>query len=237
MSSIILVRHGQSVWNLEKRFTGWVDVDITKKGEEEAKKAGQLLLDNKIKIEFYITSYQLRARRTLNIIKKTLNDDKSINEFWELNERHYGALTGLNKDEMKIKLGEKKVHEFRRSWDVRPDKLDQNNPYHPKNIAIYKNVPSDQLPDTESLEDTYKRVIRIYKQEIKDKLKHGNILISAHGNSIRALCKFLFKLDEIQISKLEIPTGNPLLIKFDQEENIIECRYLDKDRAKDLVVF
>ena len=237
MSSIILVRHGQSVWNLENRFTGWVDVDITEKGEEEAKKAGNLLLKNNFKIDYYFTSFQLRAKRTLSIIKKILEDDKQVREFWELNERHYGALTGLNKDEMKEKLGEKKVHEFRRSWNLRPDKLDQENPNHPRNLEVYKDIPRDLIPDTESLEDTYNRVIKIYDKHIKELVKKNNILISAHGNSIRALCKLLFKLDENQISKLEIPTGNPLYIKFDDNEKISECRYLDKDRAKDLVVF
>ena len=232
-----MVRHGQSVWNLENRFTGWVDVDITEKGEEEAKKAGNLLLKNNLKIDYYFTSFQLRAKRTLSIIKKILNDDKQVQEFWELNERHYGALTGLNKDEMKEKLGEKKVHEFRRSWNLRPDKLDQDNPNHPSNLEVYKDIPNNLIPDTESLEDTYNRVIKIYDKYIKPLVKKNNILISAHGNSIRALCKFLFKLDENQISKLEIPTGNPLYIKFDDNENISECRYLDKDRAKDLVVF
>ena len=237
MSSLTLVRHGQSIWNLENRFTGWVDVDISKKGEEEAAKAGKLLLDNDIKIDFYITSYQLRAQRTLKIIKDILKDNKDVQEFWELNERHYGALTGLNKDEMKITLGEQKVHEFRRSWNIRPDKLNQNSPYHPRNIEKYKNIPVDLLPDTESLEDTYNRVMKIFEKEIKNKINKGNILISAHGNSIRALCKYLFKLDEIQISKLEIPTGNPLYIKFDGNNKITECRYLDNDRSKDLVVF
>ena len=237
MSNLILVRHGQSIWNLENRFTGWVDVDITDKGEEEAKKAGDLLLINKLKIDYYFTSFQLRAKRTLSIIKKILNDDKKVQEFWELNERHYGALTGLNKDEMKAKLGEQKVHEFRRSWNLRPDKLDKNSPYHPLNSNIYKDVPKNFIPDTESLEDTYDRVIKIYNSHIKELVKKNTILISAHGNSIRALCKFLFKLDENQISKLEIPTGNPLYIKFDNNENISECRYLDNNRAKDLVVF
>ncbi|WP_440930473.1 2,3-bisphosphoglycerate-dependent phosphoglycerate mutase [Candidatus Pelagibacter sp.] len=237
MSNLILVRHGQSIWNLENRFTGWVDVDITDKGEEEAKKAGDLLLINKLKIDYYFTSFQLRAKRTLSIIKKILNDDKQVQEFWELNERHYGALTGLNKDEMKAKLGEQKVHEFRRSWNLRPDKLDKDSPYHPLNSNIYKDVPKNFIPDTESLEDTYDRVIKIYNSHIKELVKKNNILISAHGNSIRALCKFLFKLDENQISRLEIPTGNPLYIKFDNNENISECRYLDNNRAKDLVVF
>ena len=237
MSLLILVRHGQSVWNLENRFTGWVDVDITQKGEEEAKKAGNLLLKEKLNIDYYFTSFQLRAKRTLSIIKEILNDNKEVQEFWELNERHYGALTGLNKDEMKAKLGEQKVHEFRRSWNLRPDKLDRNNSHHPRNLDIYKDIPEDLIPDTESLEDTYNRVIKIYDKHIRQLVKKNNVLISAHGNSIRALCKFLFKLDENQISKLEIPTGNPLYIRFDNNENISECRYLDTERAKDLVVF
>ena len=237
MSSIILIRHGQSVWNLENRFTGWVDVDITQKGEEEAKKAGNLLLKEKLNIDYYFTSFQLRAKRTLSIIKEILSDNKEVQEFWELNERHYGALTGLNKDEMKAKLGEQKVHEFRRSWNLRPDKLDRNNSHHPRNLDIYKNIPEDLIPDTESLEDTYNRVIKIYDKHIRQLVKKNNVLISAHGNSIRALCKFLFKLDENQISKLEIPTGNPLYIRFDRTENISECRYLDNERAKDLVAF
>ena len=237
MSLLILVRHGQSVWNLENRFTGWVDVDITEKGEEEAKKAGNLLLKEKLNIDYYFTSFQLRAKRTLSIIKEILSDNKEVQEFWELNERHYGALTGLNKDEMKAKLGEQKVHEFRRSWNLRPDKLDRNNSHHPRNLEIYKDIPEDLIPDTESLEDTYNRVIKIYDKHIRQLVKKNNVLISAHGNSIRALCKFLFKLDENQISKLEIPTGNPLYIRFDNNENISECRYLDTERAKDLVVF
>ena len=237
MSLLILVRHGQSVWNLENRFTGWVDVDITEKGEEEAKKAGNLLLKEKLNIDYYFTSFQLRAKRTLSIIKEILSDNKEVQEFWELNERHYGALTGLNKDEMKAKLGEQKVHEFRRSWNLRPDKLDRNNSHHPRNLEIYKDIPEDLIPDTESLEDTYNRVIKIYDKHIRQLVEKNNVLISAHGNSIRALCKFLFKLDENQISKLEIPTGNPLYIRFDNNENISECRYLNTERAKDLVVF
>ena len=237
MSLLILVRHGQSVWNLENRFTGWVDVDITQKGEEEAKKAGNLLLKEKLNIDYYFTSFQLRAKRTLSIIKEILSDNKEVQKFWELNERHYGALTGLNKDEMKAKLGEQKVHEFRRSWNLRPDKLDRNNSHHPRNLEIYKDIPEDLIPDTESLEDTYNRVIKIYDKHIRQLVKKNNVLISAHGNSIRALCKFLFKLDENQISKLEIPTGNPLYIRFDNNEDISECRYLDNERAKDLVVF
>ena len=237
MSYLVLVRHGQSVWNLEKKFTGWVDVDLTENGKLEAKKSGELIKSKNIEIDIYYSSFQLRAKNTLNLIKQILNDKKISTQAWQLNERHYGSLTGLNKDEMKVKLGEEKVHQFRRSWDLRPDPLDKNNPYHPINIDTYKEIPIDRIPDTESLKDTYERVLEFYKQEIENKILNNNILISAHGNSIRALCKYLFKLDENQISKLEIPTGNPLLINLDKDNKITECEYLDQERAKDLVVF
>ena len=236
MSYLILVRHGQSIWNLEKKFTGWVDVDLAKNGKLEAKKAGNLIKNLKVQIDFYYSSFQLRAKNTLEIIQEILKDNKKPTAAWQLNERHYGALTGLNKDEMKIKLGEDKVLQFRRSWDLRPDPLDKNNPYHPKNIKIYEDIPAVKIPDTESLKDTYERVLEFYKIEIENKVINNNILISAHGNSIRALCKYLFKLDNNLISKLEIPTGNPLVIKFD-DNKIIECKYLDKERANDLLVF
>ena len=237
MSFLILVRHGQSVWNLEKRFTGWVDVDLTKKGELEAEKAGQLIKLEKINIDHYFSSLQLRANNTLKIIQKVLNDEKSFTKSWQLNERHYGSLTGLNKIEMSKKLGEDKVIEFRRSWDVKPDPLSKDNPNHPLNIETYKKLSKDEIPDTESLKDTYIRVIKYFEKEIKNKLIKENILISAHGNSIRALCKYLFKLDNKRISSLEIPTGNPLLIKFNEKLDITICKYLDKERANDLLVF
>ena len=237
MSYLILVRHGQSVWNLQKKFTGWVDVDLTENGKLEAKKAGELIKSHNINIDIYFSSLQLRAKNTLNLIKEILKETKVSNEIWQLNERHYGALTGLNKDEMKAKLGEDKVHQFRRSWDLRPDPLDKKNPYHPINIKTYKSIPIDQIPDTESLKDTYERAVTFYKQEIETKINSNNVLISAHGNSIRALCKYLFKLDESQVSKLEIPTGNPLLIDLDKTNKVISCKYLDSERAKDLVVF
>ena len=237
MSYLILVRHGQSVWNLEKKFTGWVDVDLTENGKLEAKKAGELIKSTNINIDIYYSSFQLRAKNTLKLIKEILQDSKVSNEAWQLNERHYGSLTGLNKDEMKVKLGEEKVHQFRRSWNLRPDPLDKNNLYHPINIDAYKNIPINKIPDTESLKDTYERVLEFYKKEIENKTTNNNILISAHGNSIRALCKYLFELDENQISKLEIPTGNPLLINLDIENKVTNCKYLDDERTKDLLVF
>ena len=236
MSYLVLVRHGQSVWNLEKKFTGWVDVDLTENGKSEAKKAGELINKNNLTIDLYFSSVQLRAKNTLKIIQGELKNNKVPSEAWELNERHYGALTGLNKDEMKLKLGEDKVHQFRRSWDLRPDPLDKQNPYHPSNIEIYKNIPEDKIPSTESLKDTYERVIDFYKKKIEI-INDKNILISAHGNSIRALCKYLFNLDNDVISKLEIPTGNPLLIEVNGDKKVLSAKYLDSDRAKDLLVF
>ena len=235
MRKVILVRHGQSLWNLEKRFTGWVDIDLTDNGKMEAKKSGELIKKEQLNIDLYYCSFQLRAKNTLKIIQDELNDHKEVKEAWQLNERHYGALTGLNKDEMKIKIGEEKVHQFRRSWDLRPDPLEKTNPFHPLNIETYKEIPTDKIPDTESLKDTYERVIEFYKNEIENN-KGKSILISAHGNSIRALCKYLFILDNTQISKLEIPTGNPLLIEFENSK-VIKCKYLHKERAKDLLVF
>ena len=237
MSFLILVRHGQSIWNLEKKFTGWVDVELTEKGKLEAEKSGLLIKNRNIKINFYYSSLQLRANNTLEIIQQVLTDKKNFIRAWQLNERHYGCLTGLNKDEMKKKIGEDKVHEFRRSWDVKPEPLDKNSPYHPVNIKTYKEIPKEVIPDSESLKDTYERVLKYFNKEIREKLKNNNILISAHGNSIRALCKYLFNLDNKQISSLEIPTGNPLIVKLDENLKIIDCEYLDKERAKSLVIF
>jgi 2,3-bisphosphoglycerate-dependent phosphoglycerate mutase len=237
MSYLILIRHGQSTWNLEKRFTGWVDVDLTENGKLEAKKAGDLIKAQNIRIKHYYSSLQLRAINTLKLVQETLADNQNFTKAWQLNERHYGELTGLNKIEMSKKLGEEKVYQFRRSWDLRPGPLDKESIFHPSNIDTYKNVPIENVPDTESLKDTFVRVTNYYESEILKKLNNGNILISAHGNSIRALCKYLFKLDNIQISNLEIPTGNPLQIEIDKSQKVKSCKYLDRVRAKDLVVF
>tara|TARA_B100000214_G_scaffold369624_1_gene342983 strand:+ start:445 stop:1158 length:714 start_codon:yes stop_codon:yes gene_type:complete len=237
MNYLILVRHGQSTWNLENRFTGWVDVDLTENGKLEAEKAGLLIKKKNILINLYYSSVQLRANNTLKIIQKILKDKKKFIKAWQLNERHYGSLTGLNKIEMANKLGKEKVHEFRRSWDVKPEPLNKDSLFHPKNIETYKNIPGIIFPDTESLKDTYERVTKYFDEQIKNKLENNNILISAHGNSIRALCKKLFHLDDNQISNLEIPTGNPLVIEFIEKLKIKKCEYLDKERAKSLLVF
>ena len=237
MSFLILVRHGQSVWNIENKFTGWVDVDLSEKGKSEAKKAGEMIKLENIKINFYYSSLQIRANRTLEIIQEIINDEKDFTKAWELNERHYGALTGLNKTEMSQRLGKEKIYQFRRSWDMRPEILSKDSPYHPININAYKDIPEEMIPSTESLKDTFERVIKFYKGEIEIKMKNNNILISAHGNSIRALCKYLCKLDEKKISELEIPTGNPLLIEMNEKLEIKSCKYLDEERSKNLLIF
>ena len=239
MSHLILVRHGQSEWNSQKKFTGWVDIDLTAQGKLEAVKSAKLIKEKKININYFYTSFQKRAINTLKLILNTLRiKDEKIIKAWQLNERHYGALTGLNKDEMKKIYGEKKILEFRRSWNISPEPLNKNNPYHPLNIKTYNNIPRDKIPDTESLKNTYNRVIPYFEKNILPLLeKKNNVLISAHGNSLRSLCKFLFKIDDIKISKLEIPTGNPLIISFNENFKILDVKYLDKTRSKDLVVF
>ena len=240
MSHLILVRHGQSEWNQNpSRFTGWVDVDLAPAGKLEAVKAAELIQEQKLKIDYFFSSTLQRSIKTLKLILNTLRiKDVQIIKHFALAERMYGNLTSLTKDSLRKKLGEQKVHEFRRSWDVRPEPLNRNSPFHPLNIEIYKDVPRENIPDTESLKDCYERVMPYFKKEIQSKLEENkNILVSAHGNSIRAICKFLFNLDEDKITKLEIPTGNPLMITFDSKNEIAKCHYLDQDRAKDLIAF
>ena len=237
MVHLVLIRHGQSEWNSQNKFTGWVDIDLSDQGKKEAKTAGELIIGENLKFDYYFSSFQKRAINTLKLIQKTIGiENIHFEEAWQLNERHYGALTGLNKEEMKKKLGEKKIHEFRRSWSLKPENLDKNSSYHPLNIEKYKNIPKENIPNSESLEDTYNRVIPYFKSKILILLKSKkNILVTAHGNSIRALCKYLFKINNEDISNLEIPTGNPLVIDFDISLNVIKARYLDEARAKKLL--
>ena len=238
MNHLIAIRHGQSLWNLEKKFTGWVDIELSDQGRLEAYKAGELIKKMNLKIDSFFCSYQKRAIDTLDLMLNILDVKPSqITKAWELNERHYGELTGLNKDEMKKVYGEKKIHIFRRSWDMSPAPLDKKNPYHPLNIEIYKNIPKNKIPDTESLKNTYERVIPYYLKNIEPLIQNGqNILISAHGNTLRALCKKLFNISDANISKLEIPTGNPLLIKFNKNLIVSDGYYLDSSRSRNLLV-
>ena len=236
MSKLILTRHGQSVWNAENRFTGWVDVDLSEKGILEAKKSGKLIKSQNINIDLSYTSYLKRAIRTLTVILQENNLELKFNTSWEINERHYGSLTGQNKKEAKEKIGEENFKKYRRSWDVAPPPMlltDKNQSlFSPLNAAI----PLGMIPFTESLKDTYNRVIPYYEKEIKEKLKENkNILISAHGNSLRALCKYLFIISDTKINELEIPTGNPLVFEFDKELKIKKYYYLDNERKKEII--
>ena len=237
MSKLILTRHGQSVWNAENRFTGWVDVDLSETGILEAKKSGQLIKMLKINIDKTYTSFLKRAIKTLEVILQENSLKLDLNTSWEINERHYGSLTGLNKEETKKKIGNDQFKKYRRSWDVAPPPMEKNDKnqflFSPLNIDI----PKAKIPFTESLKDTYHRVIPFFESKIQPDLQDNkNILIAAHGNSLRALCKKLFKISDHKINELEIPTGNPLIVEFDKNLKIININYLDKTREKIIII-
>jgi len=228
MNNLILVRHGQSLWNKQRRFTGFVDIELTKEGKSEAEKAGQLIKELNIEFDAYFTSELKRAVNSLNLILKILNKSNiNIHKAWELNERHYGGLTGLNKDDTIKKYGDKQVQIWRRSFDIRPPIMEDDHPYKNK-------IKSNIL--TESLEDTIKRVIPYYEKKIKPIIfSKKNVLIVFHGNSIRALLMKIFNISKKKIIKVEIPTGNPLLIKFGDNLEIEDYKYLDNKRAKKIL--
>ena len=236
MSKLILTRHGQSIWNAENRFTGWVDVDLSEKGVEEAQKSGELIKKLNIKIDVSYTSFLKRAIKTLTTILKKNKQNLKFNTAWQLNERHYGSLTGLNKEETKKKIGEDQFKKYRRSWDVPPPPLAEDSEYLSHFSPLNGSIPIGMTPFTESLKNTYERVIPYYDKEIKKNLSEGkNILISAHGNSLRALCKYLFKISDKKINELEIPTGNPLIIEYEKSLEIRKYFYLDEKRAKNII--
>ena len=236
MTKLILTRHGQSVWNAENRFTGWVDVDLSDKGVLEAEKSGQFIKELKIKIDLSYTSYLKRAIKTLTTILKINNLELKFNTAWQLNERHYGSLTGLNKEETKKKIGEEQFKKYRRSWDIAPPPMNADSEYQTLFSPLNSSIPVGMTPFTESLKDTYDRVVSFYDNEIKKNLAaKKNVMLSAHGNSLRALCKYLLNISDIRINELEIPTGNPLIIDFDDQMEINKYYYLDKARAKNII--
>jgi 2,3-bisphosphoglycerate-dependent phosphoglycerate mutase len=236
MSKLILTRHGQSVWNAENRFTGWVDVDLSEQGILEAKKSGILIKNLNINIDISYTSFLKRAIKTLTVILEENNLELDLNTSWEINERHYGSLTGLNKEETKKQIGEELFKKYRRSWDVSPPPMPENDKNQSLLSPLNIGIPRGLIPLTESLKDTYNRVIPFFESKIKpDLLKNKNIIITAHGNSLRALCKKLFNISDQKINELEIPTGNPLIIEFDQILDVKDIRYLDKSREKTII--
>ena len=236
MSKLILTRHGQSIWNAENRFTGWVDVDLSKQGVLEARKSGKLIKDLNISIDVSYTSFLKRAIKTLAVILEENNLKLRLNTYWEINERHYGSLTGLNKDETKKKIGEEQFKKYRRSWDISPPPMPETDKNQSLFSPLNTGIPQGSIPLTESLKDTYKRVIPFFEKNIRSDLQSNkNIIVSAHGNSLRALCKKLFNISDQKINELEIPTGNPLVIEFDQSLEVKDIKYLDKSREKRII--
>ncbi len=236
MSKLILTRHGQSIWNAENKFTGWVDVDLSDKGIKEAEKSGVLIKSLNIKIDISYTSLLKRAIRTLTTILKKNNLPLKFNTAWQLNERHYGSLTGLNKEETKKNIGDEQFKKYRRSWNIAPPPLKEGSEHQTNFSPLNSSIPIGMIPFTESLKNTYERVVPFYDSEIKKNLALSkNVLISAHGNSLRAMCKYLFKISDEKISELEIPTGNPLMIEFDNNLKIKKYFYLDETRAKKII--
>ncbi len=218
---LVLLRHGQSIYNLEKRFTGWTDVPLTKKGIEEAKNAGKLLKTNNFKFDKAYTSKLKRAIDTLTYVKEEMQADIEITYAYELNERHYGALQGLKHSEMEEKYSKEQVLKWRRSYDERPPLLKEEDPRNPQKDPKYKDINKDNLPFGESLKDTLKRAVKYYNEEISPNLKEGkDILIVAHGNSLRALIKHIENISDEDILKVEIPTGIPYVYELDESLKI-----------------
>lgn len=234
MPTLALLRHGQSAWNLENRFTGWVDVDLSDKGREEAAHAGRLLKQTGAAFDAAYTSVQKRAIRTLWIALDEMDRMwLPTTKDWRLNERHYGALTGLDKAETAAKHGKEQVHVWRRSFDTPPPPMERGSQYDAARDPRYAHLAPDQIPLTESLKTTLARVQPYWESEIAPQLRAGrSLLVSAHGNSLRALVKLILNVPDAEIPGVEIPTGNPLVFDLSAGDLAPDSvRYLDEDRA------
>ena len=233
MSTLVLLRHGQSQWNLDNRFTGWVDVDLTDKGRAEAKAAGQLMRKAGLVFDRSFTSVLKRAIRTHWIALDELDQMwLPVQRHWRLNERHYGALQGLNKAETAAQHGEDQVKIWRRSYDIPPPEMERDDPGHPVHDARYRDLDARVLPGTESLKLTLERVLPLWFDAIAPALKRGeNLLVTAHGNSLRALYKYLNGIDEAAIMEVNIPTGVPLRFELDAALDVVSCEYLGDPEA------
>ena len=228
MIKLVLVRHGQSMWNLENRFTGWTDVELSEQGIKEAKEAGKVLKEKGFNFDVAYTSVLKRANDTLKYILEELGEENiPVKKSWRLNERHYGALQGLNKDETKEKYGAEQVLLWRRSTDVRPPELSKDDKRYPGNDPKYSDLKEDELPTTENLIDTIKRVMEYWNSDIKKDLEAGKrVIIAAHGNSLRGLIKYLDNMTDEEIIKLELQTGNPICYELDDNLKPIRHYYL-----------
>src|SRR5512134_2705792 len=228
MYKLVLIRHGQSTWNLENRFTGWTDVGLTAQGEAEAHESGRLLREGDYEFDVAYTSVLRRAIKTLWIVMEEMELEwLPVYKAWQLNERHYGALQGLNKAEMAQKFGEEQVHVWRRSYDIPPPALDASDERHPSFDRRYASLTPEQLPATESLKITLERVLPYWHMVLAPVIKSGKrVIIAAHGNSIRALVKYLDHISEAEITELNIPTGLPLVYELDEHLKPIKHYYL-----------
>jgi 2,3-bisphosphoglycerate-dependent phosphoglycerate mutase len=228
MHKLVLMRHGESQWNLENRFTGWTDVDLTDLGREQARQAGLLLKKEGYSFDVAFTSVLKRAIRTLWIALDAMDAMYTpVGNTWRLNERHYGALQGLNKAETAAKFGDEQVLVWRRAYAIAPDALDKDDPRHPRLDPRYARVPAGELPATECLKDTVARVLPFWNDSIAPAIRAGRkVLVAAHGNSLRALIKYLDNMSEDDIVGLNIPTGQPLVYELDDELKPIRHYYL-----------
>ena len=228
MIKLVLVRHGQSMWNLENRFTGWTDVELSEQGIKEAKEAGKVLKEKGFNFDVAYTSVLKRANDTLKYILEELGEENiPVKKSWRLNERHYGALQGLNKDETKEKYGAEQVLLWRRSTDVRPPELSKDDERYPGNDPKYSDLKENELPTTENLIDTIERVMEYWNSDIKKDLEAGKrVIIAAHGNSLRGLIKYLDNMTDEEIIKLELQTGNPICYELDDNLKPIRHYYL-----------
>ena len=233
MYTLVLLRHGQSTWNLENRFTGWTDVGLTEQGRAEALASGQLLREGGYLFDLAYTSVLRRAIQTLWIVLEEMQLEWiPVTNAWQLNERHYGALQGLNKAEMAVKFGEAQVKLWRRSYDVPPPALELDDERHPRHDPRYASLAPDQIPATESLKITLERVLPYWHSTLAPMIKTGKrILIAAHGNSLRALVKYLDNVSDQEIPELNIPTGIPLVYELDTELNPVRHFYLGDSDA------
>ncbi len=226
---LVLIRHGESVWNQENRFTGWKDVDLSEKGITEAQKAGSTLAAQGLSFDVAYTSRLTRAIKTLNIILDRMNLNWiPVTKQWRLNERHYGALQGLDKAETAAKHGDAQVKIWRRSYDTPPPLMTSNDPEHPSQDPRYSDISVQEIPSGESLKDTVARVLPLWKEKIsKDILAEKKVLIAAHGNSIRALIQYLENLGPAEIMEVNVPTGVPLVYELDAELKVLRKYYLE----------
>lgn len=228
MKKLVLLRHGESTWNKENRFTGWTDVDLTEKGTEEAIKAGNLLKEKGFVFEKAYTSYLKRAIKTLNIVLDRMDLDWiAVEKTWRLNEKHYGALQGLNKSETAEEYGEEQVKIWRRSYDIAPPALREDDPRNPRLDIRYMGIQGDHLPLTEALKDTVERILPYWKEVIAPTLQHfEQILVVAHGNSLRGIIKYLKNISDEEIVSLNLPTAIPYVFEFDDELNLKQDYFL-----------